>query len=158
MRNAQTNIRNFIDALYSMHSPNVSTTSAQKGEITQWQYIAWNGFYSLLHDRISFKLAAFIQLEETLIHELIHWTGSKTRLNRRGFNNRDLKIGPQDFHNEELMTEYAVLSIFKRFNFDVKRMTKRYEDMKKRYFLADLNQIEENAQNAIDFLTDGMYY
>ena len=120
-------------------------------------------FYHVGNDAICIPDMKYFEGSEefycTLFHELTHWTGHATRLNREGITNEKAIFGTKLYAEEELIAEMGASYLSAIIGIDraslaensaayIQSWKKKLQDDKKLIF-----RVAAKAQQAIDFLT-----
>jgi antirestriction protein ArdC len=88
----------------------------------------------------------------TLLHELIHWTGHEKRLNRKSVTRKIARINTQTYHTEEAIAQYGMYYLAIELGFDKKHYAKVLRAYLKEYPLADRVKARKAAKAATTYL------
>lgn len=78
-------------------------------DVMTYAAVNFNAFYDIKADHIAIKSSGFdfMDLDTILLHEIIHWTGSRNRLNRKPSTNVEI------FHTEEGIAQMGMYKLTK---------------------------------------------
>jgi len=117
------------------------------------------GMYCSVTDRIlinQFPPPQFKDINEVVLHELVHWTGLENRLNREPIWLR--KIGSShlitaDSHaTEELTAQYGMYLLAKQLGLDQKTYLQKFNDYSKYFINGDIELAAKQAKKAVCFI------
>lgn len=115
--------------------------------------LSCNGFYDPCHDEIyiNFTLDGFKQAEAAL-HELIHWSGAKHRLNREIVQIPKSHFNSYETNTEEATAQFGMLLLMRRLG-----IWEKEAQVALCKYLADLEMYDsdiaiKNAEKAVDYI------
>lgn len=131
-----------------------------------WLYLA-SGLYDYERDKIAIKadIAISSRCSEVVLHELIHWTGHASRLNRlhkrRQISTDDDRQGIIDiehnniiYHTEEATAQLGMFKLAMVLGLDQFTHFKAMTDYLASYHLANMHQAETESDDAVKFILD----
>lgn len=112
----------------------------------------WDGFYCTAKDYIGIKDEPRDEINAVLMHELIHLTGSKYRLNRNSVSNFSSKITEKDAQTEEITAYLGMFKLASHFNFELEEYANIVWEYIKKLDKADHNKADIDSDRAVDYL------
>lgn len=123
-----------------------------------------SGMYEVVNDIVSVKPPtlghqSIGDVNTVLLHELVHWSGHPSRVNREEMKNAHIYnyLTDQERHQEEACAQIGMYKLCKYFCMDMVKAEKYLSNYLITYPLADLGKAEADAEAAVSYLLSLAY-